>query len=106
MKKDIHPKMYLDAKITDLSTGKSFNLASTKEEIGVEVTNLSHPFYTGKQRIVDTENLVKKFENKRQSANVGKVTSKREKMRRRVSKVSTVDTKGSLTLKDMLKQFR
>jgi len=106
MKKDIHPKMYLDAKVTDLSTGKTFTLASTKEEISVEVSNLSHPFYTGKQRIVDTENLVKKFENKRQSANTSKVTNKREKMRRRVSKVSAVDTKNSLTLKDMLKQFR
>lgn len=106
MKKGIHPKMYLDTKITDLSTGKSFTLASTKEELSVEVTNLSHPFYTGKQRIIDSENLVKKFENKRLSANTTKVSNKREKMRKRVSKVSAIDTKGSLTLKDMLKQFR
>lgn len=106
MKKNIHPKLHLDAKVTDLSTGKSFNLASTKSEIAVEVTNLSHPFYTGKQRIVDTENLVKKFESKRQSANIDKVNKKREKMRKRVSKVEAIDTKKSLTLKDMLKQFK
>ena len=98
--------MYTEAKITDLSTGKSFILASTKEEISIEVTNLSHPFYTGKQRIVDTENLVKKFESKRQLANTDKVQNKREKMRKRVSKVDSINTKGSLTLKDMLKQFK
>jgi len=106
MKKNIHPKVYTNAKITDLSTGKSFNIPSTKEEISVEVTNLSHPFYTGKQRIVDTENLVKKFENKRTSANTSKVINKRQKMSRRRSKVDSIDTKNSLTLKDMLKQLK
>jgi len=106
MKKNIHPTIYLKAKVTDLSTGKSFNLASTKEEISVEVTNLSHPFYTGKQRIVDTENLVKKFENKRSSADSSKITNKKIKQSRRRSKVESIDTKKTLTLKDMLKQFK
>lgn len=106
MKKNIHPKLNLETKVTDLSTGKTFTLASTKDEIAVEVTNLSHPFYTGKQRIVDTENLVKKFETKRQSANVDKVNKKREKMRSRTSKVASVNTTGSLTLKDMLKNLK
>ena len=106
MKKNIHPKLYLDAKVTDLSTGKSFTLASTKPEISIEVTNLSHPFYTGKQRIVDTENLVKKFESKRNSADVSKITNKREKMKKRSSKVSSINTKKTLTLKDMLQQFK
>jgi large subunit ribosomal protein L31 len=106
MKKNIHPKMYTDAKVTDLSTGNTFNLASTKEEIAIEVTSLSHPFYTGKQRIVDTENLVKKFESKRQNANTDKVQNKREKMRKRISKVASINTKDSLTLKDMLQQFK
>jgi large subunit ribosomal protein L31 len=106
MKKNIHPKLFIDAKITDLSTGDSFTLASTKEEITVEVTNLSHPFYTGKQRIVDTENLVKKFESKRQSANVEKITNKREKMKKRSAKISSINTKKTLTLKDMLQQYK
>lgn len=106
MKNSIHPKLYFNAKVTDLSTGKSFEIPSTKEEISVEVTNLSHPFYTGKQRIVDTENLVKKFESKREAADVAKVNKKREKMRSRVAKVSSVNTHNALTLKDMLKQFK
>lgn len=106
MKKNIHPKIYIDTKVTDLSSGKSFTLASTKESISVEVTNLSHPFYTGKQRIVDTENLVKKFENKRTSADINKISNKKQKQSRRRSKVSSIDTKNTLTLKDMLKQFK
>lgn len=106
MKKNIHPKLFLDAKVTDLSTGESFALASTKEEITVEVTNLSHPFYTGKQRIVDTENLVKKFESKRKSADIEKITNKREKMRKRSEKVSSINTKKTLTLKDILQQYK
>jgi large subunit ribosomal protein L31 len=106
MKKNIHPKLFFDAKVTDLSTGDSFTLASTKEEITVEVTNLSHPFYTGKQRIVDTENLVKKFESKRKSANVEKITNKRAKMKKRSTKISSINTKKTLTLKDMLQQYK
>jgi large subunit ribosomal protein L31 len=106
MKKNIHPKLFLDAKVTDLSTGKSFTLASTKQELSVEVTNLSHPFYTGKQRIVDTENLVKKFESKRKSANTEKISNKREKMKKRASKVASINTKKTLTLKDMLQEYK
>ena len=69
----------MNAKVTDLSSGETFVIPSTKEEISIEVSNLSHPFYTGKQRIVDTENLVKKFESKRSSANSSKVTNKKDK---------------------------
>ena len=106
MKKNIHPKIFLDTKVTDLSTSNSFTLASTVPEITVEVTNLSHPFYTGKQRIIDTENLVKKFESKRQSANIEKISNKREKMKKRSSKVASINTKKTLTLKDMLQQYK
>jgi len=106
MKKNIHPKIYEDTKVTDLSTGQIFTIASTKEEISVEVTNLSHPFYTGKNKIVDTENLVKKFDNRRQSANLKKVENKREKVKRRTSKTTAMKEGSTLTLKDMLKQLK
>jgi large subunit ribosomal protein L31 len=106
MKKNIHPKLYTNAKVTDLSTGETFTLASTKEEISVEVTNLSHPFYTGKHKIVDTENLVKKFENKRQSADTTKVAKKREKTLKRTTRVTAMKAEQTLTLKDMLKQLK
>ncbi len=107
MKKNIHPKLFMNAKVTDLSSGETFVIPSTKEEISIEVSNLSHPFYTGKQRIVDTENLVKKFESKRSSANSSKVTNKKDKKsRRNKSRVTSINAEGALTLKDMLKQFK
>jgi len=106
MKKNIHPKLYNNTKVTDLSTGESFVLVSTKEEIAVEVTNLSHPFYTGKHKIVDSENLVKKFDSKRKSANMEKVQKKRQKALQRTSKVTSLKEEKALTLKDMLKQLK
>jgi large subunit ribosomal protein L31 len=106
MKKDIHPKLYRNAKVTDLSSGQSFTIASTKEEIVTEVTNLSHPFYTGKHRIVDTENLVKKFEKRRQSANSDQVTSKKAKLEKRRQRTTSISSEGKLTLKDMLSKVK
>ncbi len=105
MKKGIHPKLYKNTKVTDLSSGDSFVLVSTKEEITVEASYLSHPFYTGKQRIVDTENLVKKFEAKRKVANTDQVTKKREKRRARSTKTTSINANKSLTLKDMLQSI-
>ncbi|KXK26629.1 MAG: 50S ribosomal protein L31 [candidate division WS6 bacterium OLB20] len=106
MKKGIHPKLYKKAKVTDLSTGETFELASTKEEITVDVTNLSHPFYTGQHRIVDTENLVKKFEEKRTVAEKKSRRTKSEKRSRRTNKTSEVQGRERLTLKDMLSQIK
>lgn len=106
MKKNIHPKIYDNTKVTDLSTGQTFTLASTKEEIAVEVTNMSHPFYTGKHKIVDTENLVKKFDSRRKSADVTKVQNKREKLKKRTTKTTAMKQEQTLTLKDMLKQLK
>lgn len=106
MKKNIHPKIYRNAKVTDLSSGKTFSIASTKEEITLEVTNLTHPFYTGKHRIVDTENLVKKFEQKRNAIDVQKVQSKRQKRTARREKTTSVKTGNKLTLRDMLNNVK
>lgn len=106
MKKDIHPKLYTNAKVTDLSTGNTFTIASTKEEITSEVTNLSHPFYTGKHRIVDSENLVKKFEQKRKSADYGRVSSKKSKQEKRRQRTTSVSSENKLTLKDMLSKVK
>jgi len=109
MKKGIHPKFYKDTKVTDLSTGKTFILASTVKEISVDVTHLSHPFYTGKHRIVDTENLVKKFEAKRTSAvKPDKRLSRKEKrsIKSQSRKTTQIKGKKQLTLKDMLQQMK
>lgn len=62
MKKDIHPK-YEDVTIT-CGCGASFPTKSTKKEIRVEVCSQCHPFFTGKQRFVDTAGRVEKFQKK------------------------------------------
>ena len=59
MKKDIHPKYH---KVTvTCACGNSFETRSTKEKLNAEVCSACHPFYTGKQKIMDTAGRVEKF---------------------------------------------
>ena len=62
MKQGIHPK-YMDCTIT-CACGEVIHTRSTKPEIHVEVCSKCHPFYTGKQKLVDTGGRVDRF-NKR-----------------------------------------
>lgn len=59
MKQGIHPK-YVEATVT-CACGNTFKTRSTKENIRVEICSNCHPFFTGKQKIVDTEGRVEKF---------------------------------------------
>ncbi|OGF34351.1 50S ribosomal protein L31 [Candidatus Falkowbacteria bacterium RIFOXYC2_FULL_48_21] len=63
MKKDIHPKYHQDTKVTCVC-GNEFTTGSTREEIKVELCHMCHPFYTGKQKLVDTARRVEKFQEK------------------------------------------
>jgi len=60
VKKDIHPKYYPNAQVK-CACGNSFAVGSTKEFIEIEICSKCHPFYTGKERIVDTMGRVEKF---------------------------------------------
>lgn len=63
MKTDIHPK-YDEIKVT-CSCGNKFVTRSTMhKDLHVEVCSECHPFYTGKQKIVDTAGRVEKFRQK------------------------------------------
>jgi large subunit ribosomal protein L31 len=59
MKTDIHPE-YVEATVS-CACGETFTTRSTKPEIKVEICSQCHPFYTGKQKMVDTEGRVEKF---------------------------------------------
>lgn len=61
MKKDIHPKYYPQAKII-CACGAQYTVGSTLPEIHVEVCAACHPFYTGKQKLVDTTGRIEKFQ--------------------------------------------
>ncbi len=63
MKKDIHPKYYEKAKVICVC-GNNFTTGSTQAEIKTELCSMCHPFYTGKQKLVDTARRVEKFEAK------------------------------------------
>ena len=107
MKKGIHPKYYKSAKILDNSSGVTFTMGATVENMTLEISSLTHPFYTGKQRIVDTDNLVEKFKEraKKAEANIGTI-KKKKKIARKKSSVAKLEEKKAITLKDMLKQIK
>jgi large subunit ribosomal protein L31 len=62
MKQGIHPN-YVETKVT-CSCGNTFTTRSIKEELHVELCNQCHPFYTGKQKLVDTGGRVERFQKK------------------------------------------
>jgi large subunit ribosomal protein L31 len=62
MKKDIHPE-YKECTVT-CGCGNSFKTGSTREKIAIEVCSNCHPFYTGKQKFVDTAGMVDRFTRK------------------------------------------
>lgn len=79
MKKDIHPKDYRFVIFKDMSNDYTFKTKSTVqtketivwEEDGqeyplvkVEISNTSHPFYTGKLKLIDSAGRIDKFKNK------------------------------------------
>lgn len=62
MKKEIHPD-YVEATVT-CSCGNTFTTRSTKPELRVEICSQCHPFYSGKQKLVDTGGRVERFERR------------------------------------------
>lgn len=62
MKAKIHPK-YVEATIK-CACGNSFKTRSTVKEIAVEICSACHPFFTGKQKLVDTAGRVERFRRK------------------------------------------
>lgn len=77
MKKEIHPDNYRPVAFKDMSNGDTFisrSTANTKETIEIdgetipllklEISNTSHPFYTGKSNLVDTAGRVDKFKTR------------------------------------------
>jgi len=80
MKKNIHPKYYSKA-TARCACGASFEIGSTKEFIETEICSQCHPFYTGKEKIIDTLGRVEKFKKK-----MTKKTTYRKKSEKRASK--------------------
>lgn len=62
MKKGIHPD-YDECAVT-CACGNTFTIRSTKKEIRVEICSQCHPFFTGKQKFIDSAGRVEKFKKK------------------------------------------
>lgn len=78
MKQGIHPTYHNEIKVT-CACGASFATGSTADEIKVEICSQCHPFYTGKQKLVDTAGRVDKFRAKMEaSKKLKEEISKRE----------------------------
>ena len=62
MKKDIHPEYKKTA--IRCACGNELEVGSTKSDIRVEICSKCHPFYTGKQKLVDTAGRIERFRKK------------------------------------------
>ena len=62
LKAGIHPE-YKEVKVS-CACGETFTTKSTRKEIHLDICSKCHPFYTGKQKIVDAEGRVEKFKKK------------------------------------------
>lgn len=66
MKKNTHPTYYPQATAT-CACGNTFVTGSTQEVIKTELCSACHPFYTGKQKLIDTARRVEKFTAKKET---------------------------------------
>ena len=62
MKSGIHPE-YNEVEVR-CACGNTFTTRSTRDELRVEICSACHPFYTGKQKLVDTAGMVEKFQRR------------------------------------------
>ena len=80
MKAKIHPQYYPKAKVT-CACGNTFTTGSTVEEIHIEICSACHPFFTGKQKILDAAGRVERFKKR--------TTRTQEKVQRKMSAVKS-----------------
>ena len=76
MKNDIHPH-YLETTVR-CACGSEFVTGSTKENIRIEICSKCHPFFTGKQKLMDTAGRVERFRRKYANFEQNKAAEKAE----------------------------
>lgn len=104
MNKAIHPKIYTNCTVS-CACGNSFSTISTEEKIVVDICSACHPFYTGKQKFVDTEGRIEKFQKKIDLAKNAPKTGKKAKKAKTSSGVAEQSSSEKRkTLKEMLEE--
>jgi len=93
MKPKIHPTYYPEATVTCVC-GNTFTIGATAQTLQVELCSNCHPFYTGKQKLVDTARRVDRFQKRidaQSTAAVGKVGRKTKRTLRSGKRQRKVD---------------
>jgi large subunit ribosomal protein L31 len=85
MKNDIHPQYNTECKVICVC-GNKFATGSTMKEIKVELCSACHPFYTGKQKLVDSARRVEKFKAKADAKTTDKPGKKVKRAKRSAEK--------------------
>jgi large subunit ribosomal protein L31 len=101
MKKDIHPKYNESAKVI-CACGNTFEIGPTVNEIKTDLCSACHPFFTGKQKLVDTARRVEKFGDKLKASDAmaGTKTGKTAKR----AKKAEVKSQKEVTVKTIKKE--
>lgn len=112
MKEGIHPKKnQIQVNCTSCETKHSV-ISTRGQDFAIEICSKCHPFYTGVEKIIDTEGRVDAFERKREQgkkalelrkAKQAKILEKKARVEK--EKEMTKNSGTQLSLKDMLKQF-
>jgi len=98
MKKGIHPEYHTDCKVT-CACGNIFTTGSVMKEIRVELCNQCHPFYTGKQKFVDTARRVEKFQERADKKSAASTGRKGKKVKKAVATAKKTAKKATKTAK-------
>ena len=93
MKTDIHPTYFPDAKIM-CACGNIIQAGGTKKEMSVEICGACHPFYTGKEKIIDAAGRVEKFKARVEKAKATTLKKKPKKTERVTASVERKATKA------------
>lgn len=85
MKTEIHPTYFPQAKVICVC-GNTFATGSTAEKIQIELCSNCHPFYTGKQKLVDTARRVEKFQERGAKKTTTVRGGRKQKLAKRVAR--------------------
>lgn len=88
MKDGIHPQYHNDVEVS-CACGNKFTTGSTVTEINTEICSNCHPFYTGKQKLLDTRGNVDRFKKRRELAE--KVAAEKKEKKPRKSRTAKAE---------------
>lgn len=96
MKADLHPTYHSNATIV-CACGNQFQTGSTVNDIHIELCSACHPFYTGKQKLIDTSRRIEKFQEKAAKQATGAATGKKAKTAKRTAQKDAKKAKAEVS---------